>query len=48
VLALPETKERLGDLGVEVRSLSPAELAAFVKAESAKYAQIIKQGDLHN
>jgi tripartite-type tricarboxylate transporter receptor subunit TctC len=47
VLVLPEIRERLADLGVETRSLSLPEMAAFIDSESAKYAQIIKQGNLH-
>jgi tripartite-type tricarboxylate transporter receptor subunit TctC len=46
VLAQPETKKRLGDLGVEVRALSPSDMSAFVKSEAEKYAEIVKLGDL--
>lgn len=47
VLAQAETKQRLGELGVEVRTLSPSEMSDFVKSETDKYAEIVKRGNLH-
>jgi tripartite-type tricarboxylate transporter receptor subunit TctC len=46
VLRRPDTAQKLSALGVEPRPLSPSEFAEFVKSESEKYAQIIKQGNL--
>ena len=42
VLALPDIKERLRQLGSEGVGNSPEEFARFVRAESAKYAKAIK------
>lgn len=41
-LTLPETKQRLSDQGAEVVAEGPVELAAFLKKESAVFANIIK------
>jgi len=42
ILSLPETKERLMQLGIEVTGGSPAELADFEKRERAKWGPLIK------
>jgi tripartite-type tricarboxylate transporter receptor subunit TctC len=42
ILADPATRQRLIDAGANVMSLSIAEFAAFVKAESEKYERIIR------
>jgi tripartite-type tricarboxylate transporter receptor subunit TctC len=42
ILALPETKDRLMQLGIEVTGGSPAELADFEKRERAKWGPLIK------
>jgi tripartite-type tricarboxylate transporter receptor subunit TctC len=47
VLMLPEIRQRLGELGVEMRLLTPADMSAFIESESAKYAEIVKRGNLH-
>ena len=39
----PATTERLEQLGVVVVGASPAELAAFLKAEMDKWAPVIKE-----
>ena len=41
-LALPDVKERLASQGAETVGNSRDEFAAFIKAEAAKYAQLIK------
>ena len=43
ILSTPETKKRFGELGAEIRVLSVEQTAAFAKAESAKYQQVIKE-----
>ncbi|HET7019770.1 MAG TPA: tripartite tricarboxylate transporter substrate binding protein [Xanthobacteraceae bacterium] len=42
----PATKERLEQLGVVVVGSSPAELAAFLKAEMDKWAPVIKEAGI--
>jgi tripartite-type tricarboxylate transporter receptor subunit TctC len=46
VLADPEIRQKLEEAGANVTPLSVDQFAAFVKAESAKYAEIIKQAGL--
>jgi tripartite-type tricarboxylate transporter receptor subunit TctC len=46
ILALPETKQRLAQLGFEVTSGTPDQLAAFEKAERAKWGPLIKAAGL--
>ncbi len=43
VLQLPDVKARIGEQGADIVGDSPAEFAAFISAESAKYSRIIKQ-----
>ncbi|MGE5522200.1 MAG: Bug family tripartite tricarboxylate transporter substrate binding protein [Rhodospirillaceae bacterium] len=43
ILNAPGTKERLASLGAEPQPDTPAQFAAFVKSEMAKYAVIIRQ-----
>ena len=38
----PDVKERFDQVGGEARSLSPGELRAFVEAEYAKWAKVVK------
>jgi tripartite-type tricarboxylate transporter receptor subunit TctC len=43
-MATPEVKKRLGESGVDVvTSSSPAEFAAFLRAETEKWAQVVKE-----
>ena len=42
ILSLPETRERLLQLGLEVAGCTPAELAEFEKQERAKWGPLIK------
>ncbi|MGH8702536.1 MAG: Bug family tripartite tricarboxylate transporter substrate binding protein [Burkholderiales bacterium] len=41
-LGQPDVKEKLANVGAEVVGTSPEELAKFVRAESEKFAQLIK------
>jgi len=43
VLKLPDVVERIASQGADIVGNSPAEFAAFIAAESAKYAGIIRQ-----
>src|SRR5262245_39620594 len=45
-LRVPDVLERIQSQGAEAVGNSPAEFAAFVTAESAKYARIVKQGNV--
>ena len=45
-LADPDVKKRFADLGVEAVSSTPAEFAAFIKNEMAKYAKLIKEANI--
>jgi tripartite-type tricarboxylate transporter receptor subunit TctC len=46
ILALPDIRERLKQLGSEGVGSSPSELAAFVRSESAKYAKAIRDAGI--
>jgi tripartite-type tricarboxylate transporter receptor subunit TctC len=46
ILGLPETRERLLQLGLEVAGGTPAELAEFEKQERAKWGPLIKASGL--
>jgi tripartite-type tricarboxylate transporter receptor subunit TctC len=41
-LRLPEVRERLQSLGIDVAANSPADFAAFMRAETAKWSRIVK------
>ena len=43
LLKLPDVRERLASLGAEVVGNSPEQFAAFQKADSAKWAKVVKQ-----
>jgi tripartite-type tricarboxylate transporter receptor subunit TctC len=43
ILKLPDVAERIASQGGEIVGNTPAEFAAFIAAESAKYARIIKE-----
>jgi tripartite-type tricarboxylate transporter receptor subunit TctC len=45
-LAQPDTRERLATLGAEAVGSSPEEFRAFVKAEIAKWARLVKEAGL--
>ena len=42
-LKLPDVQERIASQGADIVGSSPDEFAAFIAAESAKYARIIKR-----
>jgi len=42
ILSKPEVKERLGNLGMEIRTSTPAELAATMKQELAKWPPVVQ------
>jgi tripartite-type tricarboxylate transporter receptor subunit TctC len=46
VMQQPEIREKFASLGVDAVSGSPAELAAYMKSEKAKYAKLIKEADI--
>jgi len=46
VMQQPEIREKFATLGVDAVSGSPAELAAYMKSEKAKYAKLIKEADI--
>ncbi len=46
MLTQPDVKERLARLGAEAVGNSPAEFAAFIRAEIDKWARIVKQAGL--
>jgi tripartite-type tricarboxylate transporter receptor subunit TctC len=45
-LADPDVKKRFADLGVEAVSSTPAEFAAFIRNEMAKYEKLIKEANI--
>lgn len=47
VMQDPEVKEKFAQLGVEATSGTPEQFAAFMRAEVAKYAKLIKEADIH-
>jgi len=46
VLADPDTKKRFADLGVETKASTPAEFSAFIRAETEKYARLIREANI--
>ncbi|MEO8922423.1 MAG: tripartite tricarboxylate transporter substrate binding protein [Caldimonas sp.] len=42
ILRMPDVRDRLGALGIEVATKSPAEFAAFMQAETTKWAKIVR------
>jgi len=47
VLAMPEVKKKLAEAGVEVAPRAPAQFAAFVKSETARYRTIVQAAGIH-
>ncbi|WP_082151532.1 tripartite tricarboxylate transporter substrate binding protein [Caenimonas sp. SL110] len=43
VLAMPDVKEKLGGLGLEVAAGTPEALTALMQAETAKWAKVVKE-----
>lgn len=46
VLATPEVRNRLVDLGVDIVANSPEEFAAYLRTEIARYAKVIKDAGI--
>jgi tripartite-type tricarboxylate transporter receptor subunit TctC len=46
VMGLPETRARMQQLGLDPRTMGPDELRAFMKAESAKWGQVIRSAQI--
>jgi tripartite-type tricarboxylate transporter receptor subunit TctC len=47
VMQAPDTRKRLGDIGADdTVTRTPAEFGAIVRADTARYAKIIKQANL--
>ena len=46
VLAIPDVRERLRDIGMEVIGNSPAEFAAVIRAETPQWAKVIKDAGI--
>ena len=42
----PEVQQRLKDLGAQPIGSSPAEFAAFLKKEDAKWGEVVRKGDI--
>jgi tripartite-type tricarboxylate transporter receptor subunit TctC len=47
VMRDPDVKEKFTQLGVEAVSSTPEQLAAYMRAETAKYAKLIKEANIH-
>jgi tripartite-type tricarboxylate transporter receptor subunit TctC len=46
VLATPEVRTKLGELGVDITGNKPAEFAAYLKTEVARYAKVIQDAGI--
>jgi tripartite-type tricarboxylate transporter receptor subunit TctC len=46
VLALPDVRRRLEELGLDVIGSSPAELAAVIKSETPHWAKVIREAGI--
>jgi tripartite-type tricarboxylate transporter receptor subunit TctC len=42
-MGLPDVREKLAALGLEVDAGTPEALAAFMQAETAKWAKVVKE-----
>ena len=47
ILRMPDIKERLSSQGADPVGSSPEEFGAFMKAETAKWARVIKEANIH-
>jgi len=45
-LSSPDLKERLGAAGIEPRTSTPEEFAAFIRSETVRYAKVIKDAGI--
>ncbi len=46
VMQQPEIRDRIRDMGADVIGSSPADFAAFMRAETAKWAKVVKQANI--
>jgi len=46
VVNQPETREKLTGMGVEISANTPEQFAAFLRSEMARYAKVVKDGNL--
>jgi len=46
VLAMPDARQRLADQGVDVEPMDSARFAAFIRAETAKWARVVKDAGI--
>ena len=46
VFALPEIRDRLATMSMQPAGGSPADMAAFVKAETARWGEVIRKGNI--
>jgi tripartite-type tricarboxylate transporter receptor subunit TctC len=46
VLALPDTRKRLADQSLQPSSMTPEQFAAFIRAERAKWAKVVKDAGI--
>jgi tripartite-type tricarboxylate transporter receptor subunit TctC len=46
VLAMPEVREKLAAIGLEVVGAGPAEFAAIVKSDHAKWGKVIRDAHI--
>ena len=46
VLALPDIKDRLGALGADIVGSSGEEFGAFIRAETARWAKVVKEAGI--
>src|SRR5882724_4754559 len=46
ILAIPEVKEKVLELGFEPSGITPAEFGAYIKAEIAKWRKVIEDGKI--
>jgi tripartite-type tricarboxylate transporter receptor subunit TctC len=42
-MALPDVREKLGGLGLDVATGTPESLAAFMQGETSKWAKVVKE-----
>jgi tripartite-type tricarboxylate transporter receptor subunit TctC len=46
VLAMPDVQAVLAKQGIEVRSSTPSEMTAAIKADLARWARVVKEANL--
>jgi len=46
VMSTPEMARQLGDAGIEVRLGTPAEMSALIRADTARWAQVVKRSGM--